>query len=69
VASTPTVSSIPVQTTQVAASTGCHPRASSGNCYKAGERCSNADHGMSGIAGNGEAITCKDNNGWRWEPS
>jgi hypothetical protein len=24
---------------------------------------------MSGVAGNGEAITCEDNNGWRWEPS
>jgi hypothetical protein len=42
---------------------------SSGNCYSAGEFCSNADHGVSGVAGNGEAITCEDNNGWRWEPS
>jgi hypothetical protein len=42
---------------------------SSGNCYSAGEFCSDADHGVSGTAGNGEAITCEDNNGWRWEPS
>jgi hypothetical protein len=24
---------------------------------------------MSGVAGNGEAITCEYNNGWRWEPA
>ena len=22
-----------------------------------------------GQAGNGETITCEDNNGWRWEPT
>lgn len=49
--------------------TACSPMTSSGNCYSAGEFCSNADHGVSGVAGNGEAITCEDNNGWRWEPS
>ena len=27
-----------------------------------------AFHRLSGIAGNGKAITCSDNNGWRWEP-
>ncbi len=26
------------------------------------------DHGMTGIAGEGERITCTYNNGWRWEP-
>ena len=41
---------------------------SSGHCYAPGEYCPNADHGISGIAGNGEAIICEDNNGWRWEP-
>jgi hypothetical protein len=51
------------------APTGCHPLSSGGNCYEAGELCSAADHGLSGVAGNGEAITCEDNNGWRWEPS
>jgi hypothetical protein len=25
--------------------------------------------GMSGIAGNGEAIICENNNGLRWEPA
>jgi hypothetical protein len=47
----------------------CYPTASSGNCYEPGEFCSTADHGMSGVAGNGEAIVCEDNNGWRWEPA
>jgi hypothetical protein len=28
-----------------------------------------SDAGMSGIAGNGEAIICEDNNGLRWEPA
>jgi hypothetical protein len=23
---------------------------------------------VSGVAGDGEAIKCEDNNGWRWEP-
>jgi cardiolipin synthase len=46
----------------------CHPRSSSGNCYEPGERCSDADHGVTGVAGDGEAIVCQDRNGWRWEP-
>jgi hypothetical protein len=24
---------------------------------------------VTGVAGNGETITCADNNGWRWEPT
>lgn len=47
----------------------CYPTTPSGNCYEPGEFCSLADHGISGVAGNGEAITCADNNGWRWEPA
>jgi Protein of unknown function (DUF2510) len=47
----------------------CHPLSNEGTCYEPGEYCRNADHGMSGIAGDGEAITCEDNDGWRWEPS
>jgi phosphatidylserine/phosphatidylglycerophosphate/cardiolipin synthase-like enzyme len=49
--------------------TGCHPKTSSGNCYEPGEYCSDADRGISGVAGDGEAIVCEDNNGWRWEPT
>jgi hypothetical protein len=48
---------------------GCYPTTSSGNCYEPGEFCPHADAGMSGIAGNGEAIICEDNNGLRWEPA
>jgi hypothetical protein len=47
----------------------CYPTTSSGNCYEPGEFCSTADHGMTGVAGNGERIVCEDNNGWRWEPA
>jgi phosphatidylserine/phosphatidylglycerophosphate/cardiolipin synthase-like enzyme len=46
----------------------CYPRSSSGRCYEPGEYCSNADHGKSGVAGNGEPIVCEDHHGWRWEP-
>jgi hypothetical protein len=42
---------------------------SSGNCYEPGEYCPNADHGLTGVAGDGEAIVCEYNNGWRWEPA
>jgi phosphatidylserine/phosphatidylglycerophosphate/cardiolipin synthase-like enzyme len=48
--------------------TRCHPRTSSGNCYEPGEYCSDADHGLSGIAGDGTPIVCEDDHGWRWEP-
>lgn len=48
---------------------GCHPLSNEGTCYEPGEYCRNADHGASGIAGDGKAITCEDNDGWRWEPS
>ena len=46
---------------------GCYPRASTGNCYRAGEYCPEADHGMHGIDANGNPIICEDNDGWRWE--
>jgi hypothetical protein len=49
--------------------TGCYPKTSSGNCYEAGEYCPSADHGMTGVAGNGEPIICTYNSGWRWEPN
>lgn len=48
---------------------GCHPLTDSGNCYEPGEFCRDTDHGTSGTAGDGEAITCEDNDGWRWDPS
>ena len=51
------------------APSGCHPIASSGNCYEPGEFCPHADAGMTGVAGDGETIICEDNNGLRWEPA
>lgn len=52
-----------------AAPAACYPKTSSGNCYEPGEFCPEADAGMRGITGNGEAIICEDNNGLRWEPA
>lgn len=47
----------------------CYPLTSGGNCYEPGEYCRDSDHGMHGVAGDGEKIICEDNNGWRWEPA
>jgi hypothetical protein len=47
----------------------CYPLTNSGKCYEPGEFCRTSDHGRRGVAGNGEAIVCVDNNGWRWEPA
>jgi hypothetical protein len=59
----------PAPTPPPPAPSGCYPKTSSGNCYEPGEFCPHADAGMTGVAGNGETITCEDNNGLRWEPS
>jgi hypothetical protein len=61
-----TIAPPPPATTSAAPA--CHPLTNGGNCYRAGELCRNSDHGVSGVAGNGTAIKCEDNNGWRWEP-
>jgi hypothetical protein len=72
VVTTTTRAPIPVTTTTAApppttaAPAACHPTSAAGNCYQAGEYCSDADHGLTGVAGNGATITCEDNNGWRW---
>ena len=47
----------------------CYPLSDEGTCYEPGEYCRDDDHGMSGIAGDGENIVCEDNDGWRWEPA
>ena len=39
-----------------------------GDCHEPGEYCSGADHGISGVAGDGEPIVCENKDGWRWEP-
>lgn len=58
------VQSIVQATTQLQS---CYPLTNGGNCYEPGEYCRDDDHGMSGIDGDGDAITCEDNDGWRWE--
>jgi phosphatidylserine/phosphatidylglycerophosphate/cardiolipin synthase-like enzyme len=57
----------PAPTPPAPAPAACHPRTGSGHCYEPGEYCSQAEHGMSGIAGDGEAIICENRGGWRWE--
>ncbi|MFJ7243542.1 hypothetical protein ACIQWA_02730 [Kitasatospora sp. NPDC098652] len=45
----------------------CYPQTNGRKCYQPGEYCRSSDHGASGIDGEGAAIRCEDNNGWRWE--
>jgi hypothetical protein len=52
-----------------AGTVSCHPLTNGGKCYEPGEHCRNADHGVHGVAGNGDAIICEYNNGWRWDPT
>jgi hypothetical protein len=51
------------------AAAGCYPESDEGACYEPGEFCSDADHGMTGVAGDGETVVCEDADGWRWEPA
>jgi cytoskeletal protein RodZ len=55
--------------TAPAAGPSCYPLTNGGNCYEPGEFCRESDHGVSGVAGDGERIVCADNDGWRWEPA
>jgi cardiolipin synthase A/B len=58
------------QTPTTAAATACSPIDDEGGCYESGEYCRDDDHGMTGRAGNGQAITCEyDNGAWYWESS
>lgn len=45
---------------------GCSPLSSTGNCYKPGQLCSNADHGLTGVGAGNQPIKCEDDDGWRW---
>jgi len=65
----PTPAPAPTPTPSPTPSSTCYPLTNGGNCYEPGEYCRNSDHGTSGVAGDGETITCEDNSGWRWEPS
>jgi hypothetical protein len=51
------------------ASATCYPLSNSGTCYRPGEFCRNSDHGKAGRTADGQAIICRNNNGWRWEPA
>jgi hypothetical protein len=57
------------QPAPVATSASCYPLSNEGRCYEPGEYCRDSDHGVTGVAGDGEQITCEDNDGWRWEPA
>jgi len=48
---------------------GCHPVSNKGTCYEPGEFCRNSDHGLAGVAGDGETIVCQNNGGWRSGPA
>jgi hypothetical protein len=63
----PSASASPASSPPPAAS--CYPTSDEGTCYEPGEFCRDDDHGVTGLAGDGETITCEDNDGWRWEPS
>jgi phosphatidylserine/phosphatidylglycerophosphate/cardiolipin synthase-like enzyme len=68
--STSTVPSGGSSVTTTAPAGACSPKTSGGNCYSAGEFCSAAEHGESGIAKDGESIVCEQNGSyWRWEPN
>jgi hypothetical protein len=69
-AAPPTVQAAPSppRTAAPAPVPGCHPLTNGGSCYEPGEYCRKADHGVTGVAGDGKTITCEDDNGWRWEP-
>ena len=68
----PTASKTPATSPSPTASktpANCSPLTNEGKCYEPGEFCRKSDHGMSGVAGDGKAIKCEDDDGWRWEPS
>jgi len=69
-----TSTSLPAATTPSAspptspATAGCSPIDDEGGCYEPGEYCRDDDHGATGRAGDGQTITCEDENGtWYWE--
>lgn len=59
----------PVSTPAAPAPSSCYPLTDAGNCYEPGEYCRASDSGTTGLAGDGESITCTNNDGLRWEPS
>jgi phosphatidylserine/phosphatidylglycerophosphate/cardiolipin synthase-like enzyme len=50
------------------AAAACTPIDDEGGCYEPGEYCRDDNHGATGRAGDGQTITCEDENGtWYWE--
>jgi hypothetical protein len=72
-AAQPAVSTAPVRTTPApppsSAPASCYPLSDEGTCYEPGEYCRDDDRGVSGVAGDGEAIICENKDGLRWEPA
>jgi hypothetical protein len=52
-----------------ASTSGCYPLSDDGTCYGPGDYCRAYEAGQSGVAVDGEAITCEYNHGWRWVPA
>lgn len=48
---------------------GCTPLSNGGNCYKIGQFCAKRYYGTSGVSADGRRMSCRDNDGWRWEPA
>lgn len=64
----PTPSTAPTLPPTTAGVASCTPLSDQETCYEPGDYCSDEDHGATGVAGDGEPITCEDYHGWRWEP-
>jgi cardiolipin synthase len=65
-ATTPPPASAPPPASPPTAS--CYPIDDEGGCYEPGEYCRDNDRGLTGRAGDGEAIICAEENGsWYWE--
>lgn len=58
----------PVQTAAPARTTGCAPLSNGGHCYRLREFCAKRYRGTNGVSADGQRMTCRDVNGWRWEP-
>ena len=64
----PVTTAAPTPATSPNPAASCTPIDDEGACYEPGEYCRDDDHGMTGRAGNGQTITCEDQNGtWYWE--
>jgi hypothetical protein len=65
--SSPTATPTPTPTASAStAPASCYPLNAKGKCFEPGQFCPKADHGLSGLAGDGEAIVCVDVNSWAW---